>query len=126
MNQKVLTRYLVRVGLLVDVANDGEECVAYFMDKPYGYYSMILCDLFMPKKDGFEATREIRQWEETNVDSKNQWRTPIVALSANVMSDVASKCLACGFSTYISKPVNFAILSDVIRNYLLPERLLEA
>ncbi|ORZ09833.1 hypothetical protein BCR42DRAFT_454801 [Absidia repens] len=123
VNQKVLTRYLVRVGLLVDVANDGEECTKYFMTKPYGYYSLILCDLFMPVKDGYEATREIRAWEEKHLDS-NQRRIPIVALSANVMSNVATKCLECGFSTYISKPVNFAILSDVIRSYLLPERLL--
>jgi CheY-like chemotaxis protein len=73
--------------------------------------------------DGFEATEEIRQWEETNLKS-HQRRIPIVALSANVMSNVASKCLESGFSTYISKPVNFAILSDVIRSYLLPEGLL--
>jgi CheY-like chemotaxis protein len=50
VNQKVLTRYLIRVGLLVDVANDGEECVTYFKKNPPGYYSLILCDLFMPVK----------------------------------------------------------------------------
>lgn len=50
VNQKVLTRYLIRVGLLVDVANDGEECITYFKKTPPGYYSLILCDLFMPVK----------------------------------------------------------------------------
>lgn len=65
--------------------------------------------------DGYEATRDIRQWEQEN----SQERIPIVALSANVMSDVAQKCMDCGFSTYISKPVNFATLSDVIRKHLL-------
>lgn len=68
--------------------------------------------------DGYETTREIREWEKKNLGS-NETPKPIVALSANVMSDVADKCLECGFSDYISKPVNFAILSDVIRGYLL-------
>lgn len=115
VNQKVLTRYLVRVGLDVEVACDGQECVDMFLSHPHGYYSIILCDLFMPVKDGYEATRDIRQWEQEN----SQERIPIVALSANVMSDVAQKCMDCGFSTYISKPVNFATLSDVIRKHLL-------
>jgi CheY-like chemotaxis protein len=68
--------------------------------------------------DGYETTREIREWEKENLGPTERPK-PIVALSANVMSDVANKCLECGFSTYISKPVNFSILSDVIRGYLL-------
>ncbi|KAI9020974.1 CheY-like superfamily [Phycomyces nitens] len=73
----------------------------------------------MPVKDGYEATREVREWETANGIPPDK-QVPIIALSANVMSDVAEKCLASGFSTYISKPVNFAMLSDVIRGYLLP------
>ncbi|KAI9479525.1 hypothetical protein BDB00DRAFT_858694 [Zychaea mexicana] len=118
VNQKVLTRYLERVGLNVEVASDGDECVKLFHSRPPGHFSLILCDLFMPVKDGYEATREIREWEK---EHKEQRPVPIVALSANVMSDVAQKCLENGFSTYISKPVNFATLSDVIRKHLLPK-----
>ncbi|KAI9256692.1 hypothetical protein BY458DRAFT_492521 [Sporodiniella umbellata] len=115
VNQKVLTRYLSRVGLSVDVAVHGGECLDLFLKNP-GSYHLILCDLFMPVKDGYETTREIREWEKQQAAEKP---IPIIALSANVMSDVADKCLECGFSTYISKPVNFAVLSDVIRNFLL-------
>ncbi|KAI9365774.1 hypothetical protein BD770DRAFT_423662 [Pilaira anomala] len=118
VNQKVLTRYLARVGLEVDVAVHGGECIDMFLNHPRDYYCLILCDLFMPVKDGYETTREIREWEKKNL-GPNERPKPIVALSANVMSDVANKCLECGFSTYISKPVNFSILSDVIRGYLL-------
>jgi CheY-like chemotaxis protein len=71
----------------------------------------------MHKIDGYETTREIREWEKQHL-GPNDKQMPIVALSANVMSDVANICLECGFSTYISKPVNFATLSDVIRGYL--------
>lgn len=116
VNQKVLTRYLARVGLSVDVAVHGGECLDLFWKHPKNYYNLILCDLFMPVKDGYETTREIREWETQQGIEKP---IPIIALSANVMSDVADKCLECGFSTYISKPVNFAVLSDVIRNFLL-------
>ncbi|KAI8137177.1 hypothetical protein BJV82DRAFT_362248 [Fennellomyces sp. T-0311] len=116
VNQKVLTRYLERVGLNVEVASDGDEAVKLFHSRPPAYFSLILCDLFMPVKDGYEATREIRQWENEHTEHRP---VPIVALSANVMSDVAQKCLESGFSTYISKPVNFATLSDVIRKHLL-------
>ncbi|KAK4514915.1 uncharacterized protein ATC70_002522 [Mucor velutinosus] len=118
VNQKVLTRYLTRVGLNVDIAVHGGECIELFHKHPKDYYCLILCDLFMPVKDGYETTREIREWEKQHL-APNEKPKPIVALSANVMSDVANKCLECGFSTYISKPVNFAILSDVIRGYLL-------
>ncbi|CAO3697251.1 unnamed protein product [Rhizopus stolonifer] len=118
VNQKVLKKYLSRVGLAVDVAFHGGECTDLFFSHPKEHYSLILCDLFMPVKDGYEATREIRQWEQKNLD-KNERPIPIIALSANVMSDVADKCLECGFSTYISKPVNFALLSNVIRGFLL-------
>lgn len=135
MNQKVLTKYLARVGLSVDVAVHGGEGIELFLKDPRKY-NLILCDLFMPVKgtcivwdiilffpnslviDGYEATREIREWEKKNLGSHEK-PLPIIALSANVMSNVADKCLECGFSTYISKPVNFSVLSDVIRSFLL-------
>lgn len=40
----------MRVGLDVEVACDGQECVDMFLSHPHGYYSIILCDLFMPVK----------------------------------------------------------------------------
>lgn len=66
--------------------------------------------------DGYEATHEIRQWEASL--NPRQPPIPIVALSANVMSDVATKCKEVGFSHYISKPVNFTTLSQVVRGYI--------
>lgn len=71
--------------------------------------------------DGFEATREVRGWEAKHLGAGER-PVPIVALSANVMSDVAQKCTDSGFSTYISKPVNFATLSDVIRKHLVVQQ----
>lgn len=50
VNQKVLTRYLTRVGLEVEVAEHGGECIDMFLNHPKDYYNLILCDLFMPVK----------------------------------------------------------------------------
>lgn len=50
VNQKVLTRYLTRVGLNVDIAVHGGECIDLFFKYPRDHYSLILCDLFMPVK----------------------------------------------------------------------------
>lgn len=67
----------------------------------------------MPRKDGYQACKEIRQWEEEGKYSK----MPIIALSANVMSDVQDKCSAAGFSDYVTKPVDFVDLSKAMSKY---------
>src|SRR5690606_12636868 len=79
-----------------------------------GRYGLILCDLHMPRKDGFQACSEIRQWEKEN----SYPSVPIVALSANVMSDVAERCVAAGFSRYVTKPVDFKALGQTIKELL--------
>jgi CheY-like chemotaxis protein len=69
----------------------------------------------MPRKDGYQACREIRDWEARTFQPR---RMPIIALSANVMSDVYDKCLAAGFSDYVTKPVDFIKLSNVLLKFL--------
>lgn len=67
----------------------------------------------MPRKDGYQACREIRQWEKKNKHPK----LPIIALSANVMSDVQDKCIEAGFSDYVTKPVDFIDLSTAMSKF---------
>ncbi|KAI2610935.1 uncharacterized protein GGS25DRAFT_173712 [Hypoxylon fragiforme] len=113
VNQKVLVRYLKKVGIDAEIAADGVECTdKVFAQAPY-HYSLILCDLHMPRKDGYQACREIRQWEE----QANLRKLPIIALSANVMSDVQEKCAAAGFSDYVTKPVDFVDLSTAMSKF---------
>jgi CheY-like chemotaxis protein len=72
------------------------------------------CDLHMPRKDGYQACKEIREWEKaTNAKSE----IPIIALSANVMSDVQDKCIEAGFSDYVTKPVDFISLSKAMAKF---------
>lgn len=107
VNQKVLSRYLKKVGTEAEVAVDGMEATEKVFAHPPHYYSLILCDLHMPRKDGYQTCREVRQWEQEN----NYSPIPIIALSANVMSDVQEKCLAAGFNDFVTKPVDFVDLS---------------
>ncbi|OTB04316.1 hypothetical protein M426DRAFT_58837 [Hypoxylon sp. CI-4A] len=113
VNQKVLVRYLKKVGIEAEIAADGVECTEKVFAQPPNYYSLILCDLHMPRKDGYQACREIRQWETEG----NYRRLPIIALSANVMSDVQEKCQAAGFSDYVTKPVDFVDLSTAMSRF---------
>ncbi|KAI8964960.1 hypothetical protein F5Y11DRAFT_46643 [Daldinia sp. FL1419] len=113
VNQKVLVRYLNKVGIEAEIAADGVECTEKVFAHPPNHYSLILCDLHMPRKDGYQACREIRQWE-----AQTGYRPlPIIALSANVMSDVQEKCAAAGFSDYVTKPVDFVDLSTAMSRF---------
>ncbi|KHO01905.1 ATPase-like, ATP-binding domain protein [Metarhizium album ARSEF 1941] len=113
VNQKVLIKYLKKIGVEVEVAVDGVECTEIVLSKPHSYYSLILCDLHMPRKDGYQACREVREWEKASSLPK----LPIIALSANVMSDVQEKCVAAGFSDYVTKPVDFIDLSRAMAKF---------
>uniref|UniRef100_A0A8H7NL15 Response regulatory domain-containing protein n=1 Tax=Bionectria ochroleuca TaxID=29856 RepID=A0A8H7NL15_BIOOC len=113
VNQKVLMKYLKKIGVDVDIAVDGVECIEMVMSRPQRHYSLILCDLHMPRKDGYQACREIRHWEK-EADAPSM---PIIALSANVMSDVQDKCIAAGFSDYVTKPVDFIDLSRAMAKF---------
>ncbi|KAK7398356.1 hypothetical protein QQX98_012271 [Neonectria punicea] len=113
VNQKVLMKYLKKIGVDVEIAVDGAECTNMVLSQSHQHYSLILCDLHMPRKDGYQACREIRQWEQAARFPK----MPIIALSANVMSDVQDKCVAAGFSDYVTKPVDFIDLSRAMSKF---------
>jgi CheY-like chemotaxis protein len=71
----------------------------------------------MPVKDGFKTCKEIRQWERAN---KYEHLT-IIALSANVLGDVHAKCVDARFNSYVTKPVDFKELGDVMIKFLDPQ-----
>jgi len=105
------------VSIAADTALDGVECTTKILAQPPGYYSIVLCDLHMPNKDGYQTCRDIREWERKNAYA----HLPIVALSANVLGDVYEKCVAAGFNSYLTKPVDFKELSAVLTAFMDPK-----
>lgn len=109
LNQKFIVKILKNLGINCDVANNGEEALNAFKSQKY---DLILMDCQMPVKDGFEATKTIRELE------KDSSHTPIIALTAGAFSSDMDKCLDCGMDDYISKPVNIDTLFGLIQKYL--------
>lgn len=75
------------------------------------------CDIQMPIKDGYATCREIRKWEEEHKYSP----VPIIALSANIMSEGRRDSAAAGFTNYTTKPVDWKVLGDMIIDLINPE-----
>jgi CheY-like chemotaxis protein len=69
-------------------------------------------DLQMPEMDGFEATAAIRAAEQGHEAHQH-----IIALTAHAMKGDREKCLAGGMDGYLSKPIRFEELDEVLNNY---------
>jgi len=81
-------------------------------------FDAVLMDCQMPVMDGFTATRRIREWERQSGRGK---RLPIIALTANVMSEDRESCIAAGMDAHLGKPIEPAQLVDCLCRYLKPD-----
>jgi PAS domain S-box-containing protein len=89
-------------------ARDGIEGVAQFkLHRP----DLVLMDVQMPIKNGYEATLEIRSLKKTK-------KIPIIALTAGIMVGEKDKCLEYGMNDYVSKPIVESDLKEIIRKWL--------
>jgi two-component system, sensor histidine kinase and response regulator len=111
INQRVARRMLEKMGIETDIVDNGLKAVEAFRSCAY---PIILMDCQMPEMDGFQATAEIRAWEESN----HLPRTPIIAMTAHAMPGDRERCLEAGMDDYISKPVSMASLQAVISRWI--------
>jgi two-component system, NarL family, sensor histidine kinase EvgS len=110
-NRQVIARQLALAGFVCDTAEDGEQGLAQWLS---GRYALVLTDVHMPKKDGYELARAIRQIEARD----GLRRTPIVAVTAAAMKGEAERCLAAGMDDYLTKPVTVGLLLERLRLWL--------
>ncbi|NNE00535.1 MAG: response regulator, partial [Pirellulaceae bacterium] len=114
VNQQVAIMLLEQEGHEVVLATDGSEAVDA-MDSDE--FDLVLMDIQMPNMDGHEATKIIRQKEQ----SSNR-RTPIVAMTANAMKGDEERCIESGMDDYVAKPFDPKVLLDVIAKCTDEER----
>ena len=112
-NQKLVLAQLEKLGYMVQPVGSGKAAVDLVTNIP-GRYALVLMDCQMPEMDGYEATRIIRQTEQTT----GRVRTPIIAMTAAAMEDDRKACLAAGMDDYASKPVNTEVLRALIERWL--------
>lgn len=107
INQRVAKYNFEKLGNKVDIANNGEIAIRKFRENKY---DAVFMDVQMPKMDGLEATKRIREYE----NEKGLKATPIVAMTANVSKSDQQEFIKCGMDEYISKPFKINQLIEVI------------
>jgi two-component system CheB/CheR fusion protein len=105
-NQRLLRMLLADAGAEVILAENGRIAVDIATNQPF---DLILMDMQMPVMDGYAATKELRNRGLT---------IPIIALTAHAMSDDRARCMACGCTYYLSKPIREETLLKTVGHHL--------
>jgi PAS domain S-box-containing protein len=111
VNREVLVRQLSLLGVAADTCNDGIEALAELNAQLYG---VILADIHMPRLDGYELTRAVRNGEAGRTPA----HIPIIAVTANAMRGEEERCLAAGMDAYLAKPVSLDRLRAILERWL--------
>ena len=119
VNQRVAQRMLQNMAAEVMIANNGAEALERITATRF---DAVLMDCQMPVMDGFSATRRIRELEL----SANAKRLPIIALTANVLSEDRQNCIAAGMDAHLGKPIEPAQLIEALSRFLKAHSLAPA
>lgn len=111
MNKRLASVYLKKMGYDVETASDGKESLDRLAKKNF---DLVLMDVQMPIMNGIQATKVIRSGEDPNIDHK----VPIIAITANAMSQDRKLCMNAGMNDYLSKPFKPEDLQSMLEKYL--------
>jgi CheY-like chemotaxis protein len=107
MNQLIAKKIFSKIGYDIDIAENGKIAVEMAVKK---HYDLIFMDMQMPEMDGLEAAIFI-------IDNLGKNAPPIIAMTANVLSEDEYKCKQAGMKDFISKPFTIERLENVIRRW---------
>ena len=149
INRDILAALLEKTEISIDFAENGAVATSMFRANP-GKYGLIFMDVNMPEMNGYDATKEIRLFEEelsknaaeTKATTENnrekkesmsfaedktqsnngnlRKQITIIAMTANVFKEDIEKCLKSGMNGHIAKPIDPEALYEALRKYLLP------
>ncbi len=109
VNRMIIKKMLKKYQIEADIAVGGVEAIE-LISKHKEQYDLILMDIEMPVKDGYQASSEIRQYEQENDIEPSR----IVAVSAHSMKESRGKALISGMDDFLSKPIDQNILIDIL------------
>jgi|GEM_PF-686343 len=107
MNQMIAKKIFNKIGYPIDIADNGRMAVEMMAQKRY---DLVFMDIQMPEMDGLEAAMYI-------LNKYGKDAPPIIAMTANVLSEDENKCKQAGMKDFISKPFTIDRLEKVIRKW---------
>ncbi len=108
VNQLVARRLLAKIGVEVDIAEDGVEAIEKAKKRRY---DAVLMDCQMPRMDGYEATLALRELDAYYANA------PIIALTASALGSERARCFAAGMSDHVAKPIRLEELHRVLASW---------
>lgn len=112
LNQVVAVATLKKLGCTTEIVENGAKAVDACMRWTY---DAVLMDVMMPEMDGYQATREIREFENRT----GAPHVPIIGLSARAMDGDREVAIEAGFSDYLTKPLREAELAAALERWVL-------
>ncbi len=110
VNQQLFETILLKLGYAPTVATDGYEAVELARS---GEFDLVFMDVQMPRLNGYEATRAIREFTR---------ELPIIAVTANAIHEERERCLDAGMNDFLSKPFKSRDVVPVLRRWLPKHR----
>ncbi len=111
INRDVIQAMLTGLGCRVNLVNNGHKAVQAVLQ---GGVDLVLMDCNMPVLDGFDATTQIRRAEKRSAADK---RLPIIAVTADALTEDRQRCLAAGMDDHLAKPIRRNRLIRAIRRW---------
>ena len=107
LNREIAVEILSEHGFDMDIAVNGAEAVEKLLESGAGRYDAVLMDIQMPVMDGYEATRQIRAFDDPQLAS-----VPVIAMTANAFNEDRKAAEECGMDGFMSKPID---MDEVVR-----------
>ncbi len=114
INAEILCELLAMHGARTVVRTDGSQAVQEFAQASPGTYDAILMDVQMPKMNGYEATRAIR-----NLRRPDAGEIPIIAMTANAFAEDIKEAREAGMDAHVAKPIDLNLLREALEQLFL-------
>jgi two-component system sensor histidine kinase/response regulator len=109
INQQIAREMLQDLGLAVTIARHGQQALALLDSEPA--FDLVFMDVHMPVMDGLTATRRLRE--------DPRWaQLPVIAMTANVMTEDRERCQEAGMNDFVPKPVEIEQLQAALGRWL--------